>query len=421
MSRVITVNKSIKDERLTDMFAQMTGTKAADPRVIIPKYNSIRKAGMIIIKTLDKFGNNEKLRNLFPDFISGFNECLDYSRNLAMALQYQVVTEEQVTNDNIHTLYKACKESREVRSISVLCARLRKDQFVINDLNLYFISEQADSNYTPFPFSNINFFKLWVEISDLEYGGEKIKEYILQVLKKLMEKSYEIQNITVSPDIDVEEFSSVLVEAITKARGQLPRCQQAFDKIEEAVGMLKNNFGDYYKEFMISKTPTSILESFVGDVAKSHKNNTRLKWQFMQIVNFYRRHSAGKIAKDSNLNYIFNTLDEHLDELDKSTKNEPAEEIKEDESLCGLHHIDLNTNDHGVYIVVVEESKFSSFVNHLAAYTKLSAKTLVVLIDAYMTKQDKTPAIEIEGIYRTHTITDFDKFDALAYISKISM
>lgn len=425
MSRVITVNKSIKDERLTELFAQMTGAKAADPRIIIPKYNAIRKAAMIIIKTLDKFGNNDKLRNLFPAFIKNFEEILDYSKNLTSALQYNVVTEEQVSDENIHVLYKACKESREVRSISVLCARLRKDQAVIDSLNIHYIADQADSSYVPLPFSNLNFYNLWTEIADLESNGGKIKEYILLVLKKLMEKSYEIQNILISPDIDVNEFSSVLVEAITRARAQLPRCQQAFDKIEEAVGTLRNNFGDYYKEFMISKKPNSILDSFVSDVAKSHKNNARLKWQFMQIVNFYRKHSQGKISKDSNLNYIFNTLDEHLDELDKATKNEsetknePELETKDDKKY-GLHHIDMDMNENGKYIVVIEESQYNEFINSLLKYTNMSSNVLIELIEAYMSKMNKSEAIELEGIYRTKTITDFDKFDSRTYLNRIS-
>lgn len=421
MSRVITVNKSIKDERLTEMFAQMTGAKAADPRIVIPKFNSLRKAAMIIIKTLEKFGNNEKMRKTFPSFAPNFNEVLDYSKNLTTALQYAVVNEEQVSDGNIHILYKTSKECREVRCLSVVCARLRKDIVQINDLNIHFIGDQADGQYTPLPFTNLNFYNLWTEISDIEVGSDKIKEYVLQVLKKLMEKSYEIQNIIVSPDIDVDEFSSVLVEAITKARGQLPRCQQAFDKIEEAVSTLRNNFGDYYKEFMISKKPNSILESFVSDVARSHKNNTRLKWQFMQIVNFYRKHSQGKIAKDSNLNYIFDTLDEHLDELGKATgdeKEEVKEEVK-DTDAYGLHHIDMETNDAGTFIVVVEENRFDEFVQYLSTNTKVSDKSLGKLIDNYMNALDKSSAIEIEGIYRTHTITDFSNFDCQTYMKKI--
>jgi hypothetical protein len=50
MSRVVTVNKSIKDERLTDLFAQMTGAKSAEPRIIIPKYSSVT-----MIKCVERF------------------------------------------------------------------------------------------------------------------------------------------------------------------------------------------------------------------------------------------------------------------------------------------------------------------------------------------------------------------------------
>ena len=39
MSRVKVTSKSIKDERLTSMFAQMTGSKDADPNIIIPKFD----------------------------------------------------------------------------------------------------------------------------------------------------------------------------------------------------------------------------------------------------------------------------------------------------------------------------------------------------------------------------------------------
>ena len=429
MSRVITVNKSIKDERLTELFAQMTGAKAADPKIIIPKFNSIRKAALVIIKTLDKFGNNDKMRKTFSGFTLYFDEILIYIKSLQLALQFDIVNEEQVNETNIHTLYKICKESREVRSIQVMCARLRKDQPVINDLNIHFISDQADGSYTPLPFTNLNFYNLWTEISDLENNGEKIKEYVLQVLKKLMEKSYEIQNILVSPDIDVEEFSSVLVEAITKARSQLPRCQQAFDKIEEAVGTLRNNFGDYYKEFMISKKPNSILESFVSDVAKSHKNNTRLKWQFMQIVNFYRKHSAGKISKESNLNYIFDTLDDHLDQLDKATKNDSETKIEnnnendseQDSKKYGLHHIDMDVNENKqLYIVVVEEDRYDEFLEHLLTNSSISKNRLSDMIEKYMSGFDKNLAIEMEGIYRTKTITDFNTFDNTRYMTRIS-
>lgn len=332
MSKVITINKSIKDDRLTDMFAQMTGSKEADPAIIMPKYNNVRKLANVIIKTLDKFGNNAKLRSMFPNFIVHFDEVLTYVKNLNASMQYDVISEDQIDEKNIHTLYKTLKNDENVRQISIICARLRKDFTLIDSLNIYFIANQSDNIFSPFPFTTINFTNLWAEMPESNENGDVIKKYILTVLKKIMEKSYEIHNIIISPDIDIEEFSHALVDAIAKARQMLPRCQMAFDKIEESVHMLKNNFGDYYKSFMISKNPTSILESFIVDVSKNQKGSTKLKWQFMQIVNFYRKNSAGKVAKDSNLKYIFDTLDVKLDQLDKATSDESSTEPEDDQN-----------------------------------------------------------------------------------------
>ena len=102
MSKVITINKSIKDDRLTDMFAQMTGSKEADPAIIMPKYNNVRKLANVIIKTLDKFGNNAKLRSMFPSFIVHFDEVLTYVKNLNASMQYDIISEDQI-DEKKHT------------------------------------------------------------------------------------------------------------------------------------------------------------------------------------------------------------------------------------------------------------------------------------------------------------------------------
>lgn len=426
MSRVVVVNKSIKDERLTELFAQMTGAKDADPLVIIPKYNNIRKSATTIIKTLEKFANNTKLRDMLMNFKSGFDEVLEYTVNLNKSLQYETVQDADVNAQNIHVLYKTCKEDPNVKAISVMCARLRKDITIINDLNIYFIGNQPDDTYQPLPFTTINFSHLWAELPE---SGEVIKKYIMTVFKKLMEKSYEIHNILISPDIDIEEFSQVLIEAITRARSMLPRCKQAFDKIEESISLLKDNFGDYYKSFMISKNPNSILESFVIDVSMKQKGNTRLKWQFMQIVNFYRKHSSGKVAKDSNLNYIFKTLDGQLDQLDKATPDsEPADaEVKydeeEDDTKAGFRHLDF-VDGEKPHLIIIEESRYAEFLEHVSKRCSISTKTLNKKIDAHAAALPKEKTIEstdmpLSGIYRTVTLIDFSKFDADSYVKKI--
>lgn len=423
MSRVVTVNKSIKDEKLADMFAQMTGSKDADPLVIIPKYNDIRKSATTIIKTLSKFANNEKLREILPNFKEGFDEINEYINNLTLSLQYEKVKDTDVNCENIHVLYKTCKEDPNIKAISVMCSRLRKDITIINDLNIYFIGNQSDNDYKPLPFTSINFSHLWAELPE---PSEVVKKYIMTVFKKLMEKSYEIHNILISPDIDIDEFSHALIDAISRARSMLPRCKQAFDKIEESISLLKENFGDYYKSFMISKNPTSIFDSFIIDVSQKQKGNTRLKWQFMQIVNFYRKHSAGKIAKDSNLQHVFQTLDGQLDKLDQATKDTelPTEEEKSDidNMVAGFHHIDLidKTTDMDTHILLIEEVRYNEFLDYVSKKCSISVKTLNKKIDLYNDMLPKEKAVEQSGIYRTVTIGEFSNFDAEKYVDKIT-
>jgi hypothetical protein len=431
MSKVVVVNKSIKDEKLMDMFAQMTGSKSADPLIIIPKFIAVRKHALIIIKTLEKFSTNEKLRNTFPAFVKYFDQITTYTKNLHASLQYDVVTDENVNIDNIHTLYKTCKDDVNVRSISIMCARLRQDMTVINDLNLHFIAKQPDAKYHPLPFTDLNFYDLWTEMPE-ESGGEIIKKYILTVFKKLMEKSYEIHNVLISPDIDIDEFSVHLIEAISKARKMLPRCNQAFDKIEESIGLLKNNFSGYYKSFMISKNPNSILEDFIIDVSqKQSGGNMKLKWQFMQIVNFYKKHSSGKVAKNSDLNFIFDTLDDQLDKLSKTTApeekeekekvEEEVEEINVENMRFGYHHIDLINEENDVFISVVEEADYNQFLEYLSVRSGLELEKISQMINQYNDKLDKTPAIESNGFYRTMLIEDYKLFNVEEYIQKIAV
>lgn len=424
MSRVVLssiVCKTSKDEKLQDMFAQMTGAKEADPKIIIPKYNNIRRHAMTIVKTLDKLADNTKLRAILSEFASQFDEIKDYSVSLRTSLQYETIkSDNDVTENNIHTLYKTCKEDPNIRMISVLCSRLRQDMTNINDLNIYFIGNQSDNNYQPFPFTTLNFTDMWTELPESDSGGNIIKKYIMTVLKKIMECSYEIHNTLISPDIDIDEFSHILVDAITKARHMLPRCKQAFDKIEDSITLLKNNFSDYYKSFMISKNPNSIFELFIVDVFKNQKGSLRIKWQFKQIINFYRKHASGKISKDGNLQHIFDSLDSKMNDLNGIDDGEPDEENKDEDIRAGFRHIDMISGaNNEKHILIVEDEKYDEFIEYLSKHSTMSAEEICRRIELYNEKLDKNKASEDCGVYRTTTLTSFKTFDHASYVNKL--
>ena len=118
-------------------------------------------------------------------------------------------------------------------------------------------------------------------------------------------------------DVDVKKISSVIVSSISNAKKHVPRCEKAFKKIEESVLLLENNFNGYYKDFLQSNGPTSILEGFIMDVSKNSEIDTQTTYQFRKIISHYRKMSSGKIT-DPRINKLFKTLNHNLDLLDKN-------------------------------------------------------------------------------------------------------
>lgn len=428
MSRVVVVNKTIKDEKLKFMFEQMTGAKDPDPEIIMPKFINIRRHSLVITKTLDKFANNDKLLNMFPTFNKYFSEISNYSSNLYNSMNHELL-DADIKLTEIASIYKKLKDDQHVRAISVMCARLRKDMTLINDQNIYFIGNQPDDTYTPFPFSHLNLTHIWTEAPPDDEGGLMIKKYIMAVLKKLMEKSYEIHNILISPDIDIDEFSESLVEAISMARVRLPRCKQAFDKIEESLNLLKNNFGDYYKSYMISKNPNSILESFIVDVAQKQKGDLKLKWQFMQIVNLYRKEASDKIAKDPDLKYVFDTIDSKIDDLGKAT-DEPDSYESDSKSNANTSHIEIIKvlpsdmskyrvigscrHNNKTHLSVIDSSRYDELIQDVSGYAMVPAVDVRNNFDEYSKKLSKSCGLH-ENHYQLIQLNDFSKEDWKTY------
>ena len=131
-----------------------------------------------------------------------------------------------------------------------------------------------------------------------------------------------------SPDVDVTEFSEIIVKSIAAIKKQIPRCDKAFAQIEKSIGLLQNNFNGYYKDFIQSQNPSTIIESFVIDVSDSAKSDPQTARQFRKIINFYRKKTQGKI-KDPKLQAIFSALNSNINAMDG--KNEPTENENEQE------------------------------------------------------------------------------------------
>ena len=115
------------------------------------------------------------------------------------------------------------------------------------------------------------------------------KQFLLLLLHKMYSVSYDVYTAMSTPDIDVDSFVDIVEESLEGLKKQIPRCGDAFNIIRNSVGLLRDNFGSYYKGFMGSNNPTIIVESFIGDVATNSDASPRVMSQFKSIIKHYQK------------------------------------------------------------------------------------------------------------------------------------
>jgi hypothetical protein len=99
-----------------------------------------------------------------------------------------------------------------------------------------------------------------------------------------------------SPDVNISNLSELIISSLGMLRKRIPRCDKAFNKIEESARMLKDNFGEYYRDFLQTKDPNNIFTAFISDVSTSCGNDTMLILQCRKIVEYYKKNAQMKIA-----------------------------------------------------------------------------------------------------------------------------
>lgn len=329
MSKVITRKIERKSDidisELNTLYNQMIGIDKGDPIIIKEKYIKLNEHINFYLKLLDKFSKNEKnfLIQAFPEITTGMNEINKYVQDFRLFFNPlcnndEIVNDDPILeSDDLHTQimkqmkyeekinavitekYKKIKESAEVKGIIIFGGILNKYKKYIgnvNELNYSFIRNYIGPEFLIFPFSSLNIKLIYNsedmspnKILSVESTSYKINNYILLMLHKIYDKTTEIYKIISSPDIDAKKFGKILIQALTEIKQKIPRCNEAFKIIENSIGLFENNFGSYYKDFVMSKNPNVIIESFIVDIAESNTNNPNVKRQFAEIMKFFQK------------------------------------------------------------------------------------------------------------------------------------
>jgi len=311
---------------LGSVFNQLLGDeKSLDPEVVLEKYNKLSSNIKTIKKILQKFIETI----LLPKFSENHTVSLHITNMKKFIESCEDILSLEVNSASVIHVYRTIKESEIVNKLLITCKNLlvySKSLEDIDSLSEAFIHNEPGIALELFSFSKLNFKTLF----NSPHMNKDNKKYVLIVLSMVFTKSYDIYNLVTSPDIDIDKFSKIIIDSIQEAKKSIPRCDKAFRKIAHSVDLLKNNFGGYYKDFIITKSPSIIVENFVLDVSKDLDADAETTRQFKRIVMHYQKrfNESGK-NKDPRLNQMFATIHDKFKILE--TNDKKYEESDDDE------------------------------------------------------------------------------------------
>lgn len=355
MQKVIT--KNLGSSEIEELFGQLLGQdpEQVDTTIVTPKYDSLLMLCKDYTNTLLKFVKSPI--GSMPEFVGAIGQMVEFIKKsqdliaqltlkakenkllagksleqinknpeLVQAIMSQVT--DKYEKKELGATYQALKNCIIVQEMLMTLRNIRrllneeKERTNAKEDNLEnpqqlsdkFLVRADGSTITIFGFSSFNFKQFFNVNQD-----RKMSQYLLLFLRILKLKCEETYKIISSPDIDVAKFSQVLVDSIKNIRKHIPRCDKAFDKIEESVHLLENNFGEYYKDFVVSQNPGLIIENFVLDVAKDSSADVSTTLQFREIIKFYKKHMKKQPNTDPKVQKLFSMLGENLSVLEEKT------------------------------------------------------------------------------------------------------
>ncbi len=330
MAKVVKIKQkpSIDNADIGTLFEEMMGVKDADPEIVRPKVVRCKSILQHIYKTLNQFSHFTVLQNDFPELKQAMEEIDVFAENLRRTLHVDPHNEPDendyipLSKAELNSLYKKIKEADIVRQLIVLGGTLKRHSQYIDDIkNLRdgFIAQEPGLSFQVFSFSSLDLKLLWVNSNITPV----VKKYVLNVLHLLWKDCYALYETVTSPDVDIDKFTSMLVDNIAKLKSQpgLHRCKRAFFRIEQSLELLKNRFSDYYRDSIASNNPSIMFENFIMDVSQQGESSASLTREFRMIIQHLHKISQqnGR-ANDPHVKKIFDMINGNFNAMDSKTE-----------------------------------------------------------------------------------------------------
>lgn len=337
MKQKIKLPVGVNTEDLSDLFNQMLGASNPSIHISYPRYCRIKEIISKLMQIINVFNKSPFMRayddfKLYQTEIEAFDSrakvdfikyfSYDFS---AYELNLNAIPAEELAA--FTNTYLELKKSDFINTFIVLCDKLyvfKRYLSDINNLDGKFINALGGCEYCPFPFSTFNL-KLVYNVDGI---NELSRTFILNVLHKLYKFSYDLYTEITSPDINVEDIAEIIISNLDQVKRipELNRCRKAFDKIKNAIDLLKSNFNSYYRDFISTKNSTIMMEHFILDVANNTDSDAQTKREFLTIIAYYRKMAQNASVKDPRVDKLFETLNETCSVMERNTTNLGAKE-----------------------------------------------------------------------------------------------
>jgi hypothetical protein len=350
--KVLVNQNSIQD--LNDIFNQLLGeTKVLNVDIIFPKYNSLYELYEKSFKLLDMLRNHVVIKHMamedetirddlesYNDFMSSFNDFLKNNKNEYTLEEFKKknLTLEDVNNNDIYCVEKVEELSQKYKNLKKSEITNVHMEYLTNVLNYKKQLEESDDLewingisghvFDILPFSDLNF-KQIINFN-LEEEEQKIfNKFLGLILKKEMDFCKKLYEIIITPDIDVRQLAQLILDNLDNFKKEIPRCDKAFYKIEDALKTLEQNFNNYYKDYVVTNDPTIMIQGFLSDIYQNGKEDPTLVVQLRKIIKYFtdkiksHQNSNSKInGMVDKLNSLFKENDMSLNKLIKKTDAE---------------------------------------------------------------------------------------------------
>jgi len=328
--------KKLKADRgFLEIFNQMIGLDDVPTEQIVDKYENLLYYCKIFIGIWKIFSESTIIKNKAKvEFKAVIEEIEIFVKNSTEELNKYIIAEEgprekkifnskleeellkmagKYDNKKLNEVYRGLKKSKLMDMILITYERIGSS---LNDFrkkvgaqfhclsgitpdtcsNAFILDKDFNSKYLAFSGLDFRFlYESFPEDIDILNG------LILTSLSKTYKYCGDIYKIYISPDIDVEKFASSFMKRLDEMKKVIPGCDAAFNLIKKSVKLLRTNFDQYYKKYVMTKNPGIIFEEFLVDVAASVKSNVQIRNQIGKIITQVKSQliKSGKMSKEA--------------------------------------------------------------------------------------------------------------------------